>query len=74
VPPPLALGTCNVLSSLLSSAISNSTSVSSGVGNNIFSKSNSLCNNPEECDLFNEDEDEKENSFSMMEKNNKTKV
>jgi hypothetical protein len=73
VPPPPALGTCNILSSLSFSAISNSTSVISGILNNNVPKTTSLCNNTEECDLLDEDEDGKENSFSVMEKNNKKK-
>jgi hypothetical protein len=53
--------------------VSNSTTTVSGVGNKNASHSSSLCNNPEECDLLDEDEDEKENSFSKMENNNKKK-
>ncbi len=47
VPSPPALGTRNVLSSLLSLAILNSTSVISGILNNNVPKRTSLRNNPE---------------------------
>ena len=73
VPPPPALGSCNILSSLSSSAVSYSNATVSGVGNNTASNSSSLHNNPEECDLLDEVNEEKENSFSKMENNNKKK-
>ena len=59
VPPPPALGSRNILSSLSSSAVSYSNATVSGVGNNTASNSSSLHNNPEECDLLDEDDDEK---------------
>jgi hypothetical protein len=60
-----------VLSSFLLSTVTNSTTAVCGVGNNNFSKKTSLRNNPEECDLPDEDDKEKESFLSKKDKLNK---
>jgi hypothetical protein len=58
VPPPPALGSHNILSSLSSLVLTNSTTALSNVENKNYSKTAFSCNNPEECDLLDEEDDE----------------
>ncbi len=72
--PPLVLGSHHILSNL--SLLSTISAVSSNpvhVGNNKINNG-TIHNNPEICKLLDEDDDEKENSFSKVDKDNKKKM